>query len=225
MRDEELVGWGKVIVCHHSPSFTSDKHEELLILSWPTSSKLHASEMKWLLAYLTFIWAQAANIAGIVHWCIPKRDRAPCAAKTEMEGLASPKLPSGGLRLSQGCLAPWVSSPEVWQKKLLGELTYPFLFTLPLLYNLSSLLAFCLQGSPSSLCLCDCVAVSSKDNSVVLHTSSSASTVQTGGRGDVAWRALGARSVQSTTHGSHTRGGSSVQSRSPGRISAIRWRR
>lgn len=103
-------------------------------------------------------------------------------------------------------------------------LSFP-LSTLPLLYSLSSLLAFCLQGSPSSLCLCACVAGSSKDNSVVLHTSSSASTVQTGGRGDVAWRALGVRSVQSTTHGSRTRGGSSVQSRSPGRISAIRWRR
>lgn len=90
------------------------------------------------------------------------------------------------------------------------------------IFPLSSLSAF-KEAHP--LCLCACVAVSSKDNSVVLHTSSSASTVQTDGRGDVAWRALGARSVQSTTHGSHTRGGSSVQSRSPGRISAIRWRR
>lgn len=137
---EELVGWGKLLVCHHSSSFTSDKHKELLILNWPTSWKLHASEMKWLLAYLTFIWAQAANVAEIVHWCIPKRDRAPCAAKTETEGLASPKLPSGGLRLSQGCLAPWVSSPEVLQKKLLGELTYPFLF---LLYHCCTVFPLC----------------------------------------------------------------------------------
>lgn len=83
-----------------------------------------------------------------------------------------------------------------------------FLFYLSFKVFHLSLLSVFMKAHPLS----QCVAGSSKDNSVVLHTSyssSSASTVLTGGRGGVAWRALGACSVQSTTHGSCTRGGSS----------------
>lgn len=172
------------VYCH----FTSDDRKEVLILRWLPSSK---AACKWsmnsrLLVYLTFLWAQAANIAGVIHLCIPKRGTAPCAAKTGTEGLASTKPPSAGLLLSQACLAPWVSSSEVWQKTLFGwtYLSSP-LAILSYLYSLSSLLAFCLHESPSSVSLCASVPGNSEDNSVVLHTSSSssASTVQTGRRG------------------------------------------
>lgn len=53
----------------------------------------------------------------------PKQARAPCAVNRGMEGLTSTQLPSGGLQLSQASLALWVSSSEVWQKMLLGNLS------------------------------------------------------------------------------------------------------
>lgn len=72
------------------------------------------------------------------------------------------------------------------------------------------------------------MAGSSKDNSVVLHTSSpsSASTVQTGGRGGCCLKSF-ASVLSSVNHSRllYERGKRSVQSRSPGRMSAIRWRR
>lgn len=63
----------------------------LLILSWPTFPKPHAKKVNsGLLARLTLLWTQAADIAGVVHLYIPKRDKAPCAAKTGTGELASP---------------------------------------------------------------------------------------------------------------------------------------
>lgn len=94
---------------------------------------------------------------------------------------------------------------------LLGELTYPLLSLFYLSCTVLPLSSLSVFMKAHSLSPCASVAGSSKDNSLVLHTSSSsssASTVQTIGRGGVAWRALGARSVQSTTHGSCMRGGS-----------------
>lgn len=97
---------------------------------------------------------------------------------------------------------------------------------LPLLHSLASLPAFCLHESPSSLSLCANVWwVSSKDNSVVLHTSS-ASTVQTGGRGGCCLESFGS-ALSAVNHSRllYERGKRSVQRRSPGRMSAIRWKR
>lgn len=107
--------------------------------------------------------------------------------------------------------------------------TYLFspLSILPLLYSVSSLLDFSLHENPSSLSLCANVTDSSKDNSVVLHTSSSsASTVQTGGRGGCCLESFGS-ALSAVNHSwlLYERGKRSVQCRSPGRTNAIRWKR
>lgn len=137
----------------------------LLILSWPSSPKPHASQsvnsgLDFLILPRSLLRLRILLKSSI--GLFPKRDWAPCAAKTGMEGLASPKQPSGGLRLSLACLVPRVSSPEEWQKKLLGELTYPFFSLFYLSCTVLSLSSLSVSIKAHPLCLCASVAGSSQ---------------------------------------------------------------
>lgn len=66
--------------------------QTLLIPNWPAAPKTHAQVTceSGLLEHLTLLSAQAANISGILHCRIPKRDGAPRAARTGLEALAAP---------------------------------------------------------------------------------------------------------------------------------------
>ena len=49
-------------------------------------------------APLTFLRAEASDIAGIIHAVLSPKEQAPGAAKTEMEGLGSPGRRAADLR-------------------------------------------------------------------------------------------------------------------------------